>query len=155
MPRQLCTFWVGELYMGIDVESVQEVLRLESVTPVPLAPAAVHGLINLRGRIVTAIDLWRQLGVTGEGRPSQTMNLVLGGAATGLSLVVDRVGDVVDVAEGDFEEPPETLRGRSRRLIRGAYKLPERLLLVLDLPEALRCTEAPEDEPHNRRTMRG
>ena len=143
MPRQMCTFWVGDLYLGVDVGSVQEVLRLETFTPVPLAPAAVLGLINLRGRIVTAIDLRRQLGVVKEDRPARQMNLILADS-TGLSLVVDRVGDVAHVSEVDFEEPPDTLRGRSRRLIRGAYKLQERLLLVLDMNEALRCDEGEE-----------
>ncbi len=146
VARQLCTFWVGDLFLGVGVEAVQEVLRLESVTPVPLAPPVVHGLINLRGRIVTAVDLRRQLGVGGD-HPSQPMNLILGGAASGLSFVVDRVGDVVEVAEADFEEPPDTLRGRSRQLIRGAYKLTERLLLVLDTAEALRCTDGALDLP--------
>jgi purine-binding chemotaxis protein CheW len=139
MTGQLCTFWVGDLFMGVEVDRVQEVLRLESVTPVPLAPKAVQGLINLRGRIVTAIDLRQQLGVSTEERPQQPMNLILGGTATGLSFIVDRVGDVVEVASSDFEEPPDTLRGRSRELILGAYKLPESLLLVLDTEQAARC----------------
>ncbi len=139
MRRQYCTFYLDDLFMGIEAEKVQEVLRLADVTPVPLAPQSIFGLINLRGRIVTAVDLRRQLGISDEDLREDPMNIVLGDQEGTLSFVVDRVGDVVDVDDEDFETPPDTLKGKSRRLIRGAYKLENQLLLILDTGNALEC----------------
>ncbi len=138
MKSQFCTFFLGDLFMGIEVEKVQEILRSHSVAPVPLAPPAVSGLINLRGQIVTAVDLRRMVNLPerGEG-DAAPMNIILSAHGGSLSFVVDRVGDVVDVADEDFEKPPDTLRGSARRMIRGAYKLSGRLLLVIDSENAL------------------
>ncbi len=141
MRRQLCTFWLGDLYLGIGVERIQEVLRSHRVTPVPLAPPAISGLINLRGQIVTAVDLRRRFGIPGEDRPEHPMHLILRGEAGSLSFVVDRVGDVVEVTDEDYEDPPDTLKGEARQLIRGAYKLEERLMLVIDTEHALDVPE--------------
>lgn len=144
MAHQYCTFYLDDLFMGIEAERVQEVLRLEDVTPVPLASASVYGLINLRGRIVTAVDLRKQLGMTVDESGEQPMNIILGDQEGTLSFVVDRVGDVVEVDDEDFETPPDTLKGTSRRMIRGAYKLENQLLLILDTINALEARA--EDE---------
>jgi len=133
MSHRFCTFWVGSLFLGVEVERIQEVLRVGRLTPVPLAPPEVCGLINLRGRIVTAIDLRREFNIdVGVERHEGLMHLILSDGAGAVSFVVDRVGDVVEVTAENFEDPPETLKGESRRLIRGAYKLTRRLMLVLD-----------------------
>jgi purine-binding chemotaxis protein CheW len=137
MARQYCTFFLDDLYMGIEAEMVQEVLRLEDVTFVPLAPKTIRGLINLRGRIVTAVDLREQLGIDSKTAQDHPMNIILGEDEGTLSFVVDKVGDVVEVEDSDFEEPPDTLKGTSRRMIRGAYKLKDQLLLILDTVNAL------------------
>lgn len=132
MSPQYCSFHVGDLYLGIEVEQVQEVLHDAPITPVPTAPAAISGLINLRGQIVTAIDLRKRFGLEkAEDSLSPTM-LVLDAKDGLLALVVDSAGDVEEVDEGRFEEPPATLKGESRRLIRGACKLQKNLMLVLD-----------------------
>ena len=136
MPHQFCTFHVGELFLGIEVERVQEVLRGCDITPVPTAPPSVRGLINLRGQIVTAIDLRNRFGIA-EGNDGASTVLVLDAGSELLSLVVDRAGDVVEVDEESFEEPPDTLKGESRRLIRGAYKLRKKLLRALHVEHAL------------------
>jgi purine-binding chemotaxis protein CheW len=137
MSRQFCTFYLADLYLGIEAERVQEILRLENLTPVPLAPEAVCGLINLRGQIVSAIDLRRQLAVTGTDLPGQRMAIILSNATGAVGFVVDRFGDVVEVSESDFEDPPENLKGRARQMIRGAYKMQDRLLLILNTDNAL------------------
>jgi purine-binding chemotaxis protein CheW len=121
---------------AIPVDRVQEVLRHELVTPVPLAPPAIRGLINLRGRIVTAVDLRRRMGLPDDDQ-SPVMHVILRDEEGGVSLLVDRVGDVIEVEEGSWAEPPATLKGEARRLVRGAYKLTRRLLLVLDLEHVL------------------
>ena len=135
--RQFCTFHVGPLFLGIEVRMVQEVIRAQAITRVPLAARAVRGLINLRGQIVTAIDLREQLGMPPAEGGRAPMNVVVCTDAGPVSLLVDEIGDVLEVEDADYEDPPETLDPVSRELIRGVYKLPERLLLVLDMDTAL------------------
>jgi purine-binding chemotaxis protein CheW len=130
--QQYSTFWVAGLYFGVPVRGVQEVLRYQEMTSVPLSPGTVQGLINLRGQIVTAIDMRRRLGLPERGGDALPMNVVLAEACSGVSLLVDEIGDVLEVEEMDFEPPPETLETRVRELIRGVYKLDGRLLLELD-----------------------
>ena len=135
--RRLCTFYLDGMLFGIDVDAVQEVLRFQAMTPVPLAPRVVAGLINLRGQIVTALDLRRRLELLERPPEMLPANVVLRSSAVGASLLVDAVGEVVEVDDVAFEPPPETTRGVARELILGAYKLPERLLLLLDLKKTL------------------
>jgi len=131
--RQLCTFFLDDRFFSIEVEKVQEVIRYQTITPVPLAPTVVCGLINLRGQIVTAIDLRRLLQV-GERRDERLpINIVIQTRPSIFSLLVDRIGDVLEVDDECFEHPPDTLDGIARELIRGAYKLQGRLLLVLNV----------------------
>ncbi len=130
--HQYCTFYVDGHYFGLDVLKVQEIIRYQEMTRVPLAPPVVRGLINLRGQIVTAIDLRRRLEL--EDRPDDQLpvNVVVQTDDGAVSLLVDEIGDVLQVPEKAFERPPETLAGTARELIRGAYKLEGRLLLILD-----------------------
>jgi purine-binding chemotaxis protein CheW len=130
--HQYCTFYVDGHYLGLDVRKVQEVIRYQEMTRVPLAPPIVRGLINLRGQIVTAIDLRRRLELTERPSDQLPVNVVVQTDDGAISLLVDEVGDVLEVQEQLFEPPPDTLQGTARELIRGAYKLPEHLLLILD-----------------------
>jgi len=131
-PRQYCTFLLDGLYFGVDVREVQEVIRFHAMTPVPLAPPVVRGLINLRGQIVSAIDLRRRLALREAPEGHRPMNVVVNADGAVTSLLVDQIGDVVEVDEDSFEKPPDTLSGPARELIVGAHKLDQRLLLVLD-----------------------
>jgi purine-binding chemotaxis protein CheW len=135
--RRFCTFWLGDLYYGVDVLRVQEIIGHQPPTRVPLAPPEVRGLINLRGRIVTALDLRRRLGLGDAPDGLRPKGVVARTEDGTVSLLVDEIGDVLEVEEGAFERPPETLTGEARELIRGAYKLPDRLLLVLDADKVL------------------
>jgi purine-binding chemotaxis protein CheW len=130
--RSYATCHVGHLLVGVAVESVQEVTAGAELTPVPLAPPVVSGLLNLRGRIVTAIDLRRSLRLADRPADQPPVNLILRAEGGSVGLQVDAVGDVLEVHEDDFEAPPETLRGHLRELITGAYKLDHGLLLVLN-----------------------
>ncbi len=134
--RQLCTFFLDELYFGVDVQKVQEVIRYQEMTRVPLAPPVVQGLINLRGQIVTAIDMRRRLDLPALPEGQLPMNVVIRTDDGPVSLLVDEIGDVQEVDSEQFERPPETLRGQAREMIQGAYKLNERLLLILDSDRA-------------------
>lgn len=140
MSRQLATFYLGDRYMGIDVTRVQEVLRFQAMTPVPLAPDGVAGLLNLRGQIVTAIDLRQRFDLPTDG-PTLPSNIVVAGVDGPVSLLVDRVGDVRLVEEDDFEDLPETLQGGARQYILGAFKLNDAILLELDLDRTVRGAE--------------
>jgi purine-binding chemotaxis protein CheW len=131
--QQFCSFFVDDLCFGIEVERVQEIRNVTGMTRVPLAARVVAGLVNLRGHIVTAIDLRRCLDLSDRPADQRPVNLILRTADGGVSLLVDRMGDVLDVAEEQFELPPRTLNARSYELIRGAYKLDGRLLLVLNI----------------------
>ena len=135
--KQFCTFRVDDLFFGVEVAKVQEVLRFQEMTSVPLAPKEVRGLINLRGQIVTAIDLRPQLGLPARKPDQQPMNVVLRTAEGGVSLLVDEIGDVVEVEEETFEPPPESLGEEAVRLILGVHKLEHKLLHVLDTEHAI------------------
>lgn len=139
---QYCTFRLAGLHFGVEVERVQEVIRYQEMSRVPLSSNVVKGLINLRGQIVTAIDLRQRLELSPRGDDEQPMNVVVMTDDGPLSLLVDAIGDVVDVEEDTFEPPPETLDGVARELIRGAHKLEEHLLLVLDTERAVVLPEA-------------
>ena len=134
---QLATFRLdGDLY-GVEVEHVQEVLRSQKLTRVPLAPPAVAGLINLRGQVVTAIELRERLGRPPRPEGTDAVVIVVRLHGEAVSLLVDSIADVVDVDAADFEAPPDTLDGQARELIRGAYKLDGTLLLALDVYKAV------------------
>ena len=135
--RRLCTFYLDDMLFGIDVDAVQEVLRYQVMTPVPLAPTVVTGLINLRGQIVTALDLRRRLELPERPAGLLPTNVVLRSNTVGASLLVDSIGEVLEVDDESFEPPPETIQGMARELILGAYKLSDKLLLLLDLRKTL------------------
>ncbi|ATX82884.1 CheW protein [Mariprofundus ferrinatatus] len=137
---QLCTFKLGDYFFGVDVEKVQEVIRHQEMTRIPLAKKEIRGLINLRGQIVTAVDLRLLLGLSKFSDSDEPMNIIICDDDGAVSFQVDEIGDVLDVDESSFEYPPETLKGIARELIQGAYKLTDRLLLVLDADKAVEVT---------------
>jgi purine-binding chemotaxis protein CheW len=137
LSRQYSTFDVAGSYFGIDVLQVQEVLRCQEMTPVPLAPPVIEGLINLRGQIVTALDMRRRLGLPPRDRGETAMNVVVRTEEGAVSLLVDEIGDVVEVDSMSFERPPENLDPAISELVRGIHKLKGRLLLVLDIGQTL------------------
>jgi purine-binding chemotaxis protein CheW len=138
--HQFCTFFLDGQYFGIDVLKVQEIIRFQEMTRVPLAPSVVRGLINLRGQIVTAIDLRRRLDLPDRPAGQLPVNVVIHTDDGAVSLLVDEIGDVLQVPQSSFERPPVTLQGTARDLIRGAYKLEDKLLLILDTERTVNPT---------------
>ncbi len=130
--RQIATFHVGPLYVGIDVSRVQEVLRYQPLSRVPLAPVAVVGLLNLRGQIVTAIDLRRCFGMPARRDGHVPMHIVIRTAEGAVCLLVDAMDDVVDLSEARWSPTPESFDSPTRELVSGVYTLEDRLLLLLD-----------------------
>jgi purine-binding chemotaxis protein CheW len=141
--NQFCTFYVDGLCFGIEVRKVQEVIRFQKVTGVPLAKSEIAGLINLRGQIVTAIDLRRRLHLKDRVEEQLPMNVILRTEQGVVSLLVDEIGDVLEAGDETFEEPPETLMESARHLIHGVYKLPDRLLVVLDSEKVINGDDQP------------
>jgi purine-binding chemotaxis protein CheW len=141
--QQLCTFFVDGLFLGVEVEKVQEVIRYQEMTHVPLAPRVIGGLINLRGQIVTAVDLRRRLDLHERSAEEFPMNVVVQTDDGAMSLLVDDIGDVVEVDSESFESALDTLTGVARELIRGVYKLDKQLLLLLDTEKAVSSAVVP------------
>lgn len=135
--QQFCTFFLDGHFFGTPVPQVQEVIQYQVMTRVPLAHSVVSGMINLRGQIVSAIDLRRRLGFPDRPADQLPMNVVVCTNEGAVSLLVDEIGDVIEVEEEALESPPETLQGFAREVVRGVYKLSGRLLLVLDTERAV------------------
>lgn len=131
--RTLCTVLIGGTWYGLPVERLQEVLRHSGVTPVPLAPALVAGLINLRGQIVEALDPRVPLGAGAPAADRPPVNVVLRTPSGPVSLLAEDVGDVLEIPEESAEPPPPTVGDPVRRLISAACKLEDRLLPILDV----------------------
>ena len=139
---RLCTFLIDDQLFGVDAARVQEVIRKLPLTRIPLAPPTVLGLSNLRGQIVTCLDLRARLGLPPRAAP-RAIHLVLEGDDGLVSLEVDDVADVLELDSAGAEPPPQTLRGPARSLITGAHTLPDRLLLVLDAARAIEPGDRP------------
>ena len=131
--RQFSTFYVANRLYGIDVTRVQEVVRPMPITPIPLAPDYVIGLINLRGQVATAIGLRELFGLEGAG-PDHSLNVVCRIDGSLIALQVDEIGDVTELLrKEDFESTPQTVPNNVRRLMTGIYKVSNSLLSIIDI----------------------
>ncbi|HKT02312.1 MAG TPA: chemotaxis protein CheW [Rugosimonospora sp.] len=139
---QYATFEVADQLFGVTVDAVQEVLSFNEYTAVPLAPKAVGGLFNLRGQVIAAVDLRVQLGLQAQSLDGAVMNVILRGDDEPVSLLVDRIGEVIDLDESTFEPPPDTLTGAARDLVVGTFKLQDRLMLALNANQAVDTSRA-------------
>lgn len=133
--QQVCTFFLDGSYFGIAIEDIQEVIVNQPTTFVPLAPLDICGLMNLRGQIIPVVDLPCRLGMRSVAcaiAQAITYNIVVRTADDVVSFLVDDIGDVLQCAIATFEPPPATLNRQMRSFLRGAYKLNEGFLLMLD-----------------------
>lgn len=135
--RQYSTFRINDLLLGIEVVKVQEVIRYQDMTVVPLAPAVIEGLINLRGQIVIAIDTRRSLGLPRAMGEALPMNVVIHSEDGVVSLLVDDIGDVIDVPLDAYAPVPDNMPKEQRDLIECVYDLKEGLMLVLNTARVL------------------
>lgn len=140
--KQFCTFYLAEHFFGVPVEQVQEVIRYLEMTHVPLVPEVVRGLINLRGQIVTAIDLRKRLGMEDRAADQLPMNVVVRTGDGAVSLLVDDIGDVIEVEQETYEAPPPNMLAQQKELVEGVYKLDGQLMLVLNTSRALNIEAA-------------
>ena len=144
--QQFCTFFLEDQFFGVPVEQVQEVIRYQEMTRVPLMPPVIRGLINLRGQIVMAIDLRRRIGMPDPSDSELPMNVVVRTQDGAVSFLVDEIGDVVEVDEMAAEAPPHTLDAETRALITSVYKLDQGLMHVLNTERACDSLERPKPE---------
>jgi purine-binding chemotaxis protein CheW len=130
---QLVTFYLDGEFFGIQVGRVQEILLAQQMTPVPNSSDEVVGLINLRGQIVTAIDLRKVLGLAAPEKIENQTNVIIRFQDGSDSLLVDRIGDVLEVAASKIEPPPSSMKGIDRKHVEGVCKLENTLLVLLDV----------------------
>ncbi len=136
--KEFVTFLVGNSMFGIPVQQVQEVLTWQQITPVPLAPSEVAGLLNLRGQIVSAIELRERLQINeGEQNPEKRTNIVVSDGGELFSLQVDEVGDVLGIPINSVETPPSTLDDHWHRFCTGVYRLDKGLLIEISVTSLL------------------
>lgn len=129
---QFSTFYVANRLYGINVVEVQEIAKPLPITPIHTAPPYVLGLINLRGQIATAIGL-QELFELKDASSAQKMSVVCRSDGALLSLMVDQIGDVIEVSDDFYEEVPSTVESSTRRFLRGVYKTPESILSVIEI----------------------
>jgi purine-binding chemotaxis protein CheW len=134
------TMSIADQMFGIPVLQVQDVLGHQRITRIPLAPPEVAGSLNLRGRIVTAIDVRLRLGLPGRAKDKPGMSIVVDLRGELYSLMVDSVGEVLSLTNEDFERNPATLDPRWREVSTGIYRLNGQLMVVLDVPRLLNFT---------------
>ncbi len=141
--RQFVSFWINNELLGVPVSVVQEVLTAQQIAETPLARAEVAGLLNLRGQIVTAVNLRRRLGLPERANGLPSMNVVVRHLGESFSLLVDDVGDVISVDGLQSEPPPRTLDSRWRSLVTGVIRLDDGLFVILDLVAVLSLDGVP------------
>lgn len=144
--NQLLTFDLAGQTFGVPVLQVNDVLGPQKMTRAPLAPAAVAGVMNLRGRIVTAIDVRRCLNQPPRGANDPNMSVVVDQNGELFSLMIDCVGDVLNLSSECYEDAPATLDPEWKSVSNGIYKLQEKILVVLDVGQLLRKAGGKQNE---------
>jgi purine-binding chemotaxis protein CheW len=132
--EEFVSFFVAGQLLGLAVRAVQEVLPFQAMTRVPLSGSSIAGLLNLRGQIVTVIDLRKRLALPEREEVNSAMHVIVQESGEFFSLLVDSVGDVMSVAKSRYETAPPTLDSSWRECCRGVYRLNRGLLVVVDVP---------------------
>ena len=146
----ICTFTLDGLFLGLHVGEVHEVLLAQTLTPVPLAHPIVAGLLNMRGQIVSAVDLRRVLRLPPRADDAAPpVNVIVRNGSELMSLLVDQVGDVLELESRLFTSPPDTTPAETKNLFRGAYQLSQQLLLVFDTHRAIEAIVSQAKSKHS------
>ncbi|MCE5266913.1 MAG: chemotaxis protein CheW [Planctomycetaceae bacterium] len=134
---EFVTFCVGDLLLGAEICHVEEINRHVDVTPVAHSPEWVLGVVNLRGEVVTVLDLRWILGLGNNVTTATTRNVVVNAGGERIGFLVDRIADVVNASWSDIKAPPANLNGAQGRFLQGIYELDHGLLAVLNMEEVL------------------
>jgi len=135
--NQYVSFWVDGQLLGVPVNAVQEVLNPQTIAPTPLARDEIAGLLNLRGQIVTAVDLRIRMGLPAQDSEKESMNVVIRNGSESFSLLVDEVGDVINVSGDNMDSVPATLDQKWKSVTSGVFRLSDRLFIILDVEAIL------------------
>lgn len=134
---QLATFYVGDMLLGLEIDQVQEINRCLDVTQVPHAPEWVRGVINLRGDVVTVVDLRTVLGLEPGTVTKESRNLIVNLSGEHVGLCVDRIADIITISRNDVIPPPPNMSALDERFFSGVFTGENDIVAVLDLQEAL------------------
>jgi purine-binding chemotaxis protein CheW len=134
---EMATFYVGQALCGMDILKVQEINKLMDMTTVPQAPDYVMGILNLRGQIVTIIDLSKKLNLGQSALGDMSRNIIVNAGDEYIGLLVSRISDVVEVDQDKVEPPPANIGGVQGKFFKGVFKTKERLIGILDLEKVL------------------
>ncbi|MFH1672820.1 MAG: chemotaxis protein CheW [Pseudomonadota bacterium] len=138
---ELVTFHVGEALCGMDILQVKEINKQLEITPVPQAPTYVLGVLNLRGKIATVIDLARKMGLSATDLTKECRNIMVSSENEDIGLLVDRIGDALLAERDEIEPPPANIGGVQGRFFEGVFKAKNRLIGILKLEEVLSNNE--------------
>ncbi len=138
---ELATFLVGDALCGMDILKVQEINKLIEMTKVPQAPSYVLGILNLRGKIVTSIDLSKKLGLGETDFSLDPRNIIVNSPGEHIGLLVKQISDVVQADKDKFEPPPSNMGGIQGEFFTGVYKTENKLIGILDIEKVLRVEE--------------
>lgn len=138
---ELATFYVGDALYGMDILRVQEINRLMDFTMVPQSPEYVMGIMNLRGQIVTVIDLSKKLGLSETKLKDESRNIIVDDQGEYIGLLVDRISDVVRTDTDKIEPPPSNMGGVQGRFLQGVFKMDKNLIGILNVEELLKTAD--------------
>jgi purine-binding chemotaxis protein CheW len=135
---ELATFHVGEALCGMDILKIQEINKHIQITTVPQGPDYVLGVLNLRGRIVTIIDLSRKIGLPPANLTENSRNIIVNSKDEYIGLIVDQIGDVVATSTEKVEPPPANIGGLQGRYFEGVVEGRDSLIGILNIEEVLK-----------------
>jgi len=138
---ELSTFLVGDALCGMDILKIQEINKLIDMTSVPQAPSYVLGILNLRGQIITSIDLSRKLGLGETNLSDDPRNIIVNSKGEHIGLLVKKISDVIQADTSKFEPPPSNMGGIQGQFFTGVYKTTDKLIGILDVEKVLRLEE--------------
>ena len=138
---ELATFYVGDALCGIDILDIQEINKIREMTKVPQAPEYVMGILNLRGQIVTIIDLGKKLGLASTEPDDESRNIIVNSKGEYIGFLVDRISDVLIADTDRIEPPPANIGGMQGRFFEGVFKTDNNLFGVLNMDEVLKADD--------------
>ncbi len=136
--KEFITFYIGDALCGIDLLKVQEVIKHTDITQVPQAPEYVLGILNLRGRIITVIDIGKKLELSPIESDKNNRNVIVNSLDEHIGLLVDRISDVLQVKSDRIEPTPSNIGGIQKEFFKGVYKTAKNLIGILDIDEVLK-----------------
>ncbi|MDY6974393.1 MAG: chemotaxis protein CheW [Thermodesulfobacteriota bacterium] len=134
---EMATFYVGEALCGMDILKIQEINKHVKMTRVPQAPDYVMGILNLRGQIVTIIDLGKKLGLSSTSLSHESRNIIVNSKGEYVGFLIDRISDVVQARRDKLEAPPANIGGLQGKFLKGVFKTEDCLVGILDIEEVL------------------